>query len=358
MKIFEERLIKEVIGFIEKENIISKLNTRLNEIKFKKIDNTLLDKNFIDSFEFKKEIFSDKEKKIILSTTNDSYSKKYINNRNTFSVLDILGIYMNVASIVFVKNNKNNNDLKIDLFKEENLKMENAIYLDYNIFLRFEEYKEKIKKLLEENSNSFLVYSDMHTAEISCIEESKEKDETISKIYLTIKKDVCNTLIRDDGIYKADFTKMLNLAEKQPILKISRIIKVLEYSSLDYNFYSENDPTNKIVKYIKENKLTPIILNNMTLDEIFKKHTSLEEYFLTLSKNKEFTPIFSIMLFMDCIGYKKDKEFKTIISSFFDELHLEYAIKTKFFVTRDKLLGKRAEEIFRYLKSGTKVCIL
>ena len=215
-----------------------------------------------------------------------------------------------------------------------------------------------INNFLDKNK-SFLVYSDIHTGEIANIKENEFKSKTILEIKKANDEIINNVLVRDDGLFKADFFKALNIAEENPVLKICRIIKILECHKFDYNNYPKNDPTNSIIKFIRENKIESYTLNNMTLSDIFEKYNFLFECFCKLKNNFEKDRIvFVIMLFMDCIGYRTDKKFRTNISSFFDELHLEYAIKAKFFITRDRKLGERAKEIFNFLKSKTKVIIL
>lgn len=358
MKIFNlnEKLLNAVVEFIEKEDIVHKLNLKLNEIKNKKINISLFDRTYVNQFHFKKNIFSHEEEIFLNSVSIDysyPYLNTYLNNGYCLNIVDSLGIYQDYYYKLLKKSTKS------EIFYEENLKMEYAVYLDYNVLLRFEEYKEKIKEILKENEKLFLVYSDIHIAEILCIEESNEKKETISKVCLTVEKYINNILIKDSRIYKIDFIKLLKpLKNLSTFLKIVRIIKVLEYSDLDYGFYNKDDITNKIIDFIKKQKITSEVLNNMTLEEIFEKYPFLQSQFYELSKTEEFSPIFSIMLFMDCIGYNKDKKFRTMISSFFDELHLEYAIKAKYFITKDKILGKKASEIFKYLKVDTKVYII
>lgn len=353
----EQKFIQEIKIFVETNKIIDKLNDKIDNIKKNKIDISLISEDFLENFNFKKVIFSDEEKKKLNSFKQGKYSeyiKTFINNGNSLFIVDVLAIYMIYMGERFKEESL---DLIMNI-SESNLNITKAIYLDFNILLHFSDFKEEIDTILKEN-NGFLVYSDIHTGEISCIPENENKHITISKIKKINKTYINNIQIRDNGLFESDFSKTLEISKRQPILRIARIIKVLEHPKFDYKCYSENDPSNKIIKFIKEEKIDSKYLNNMSLNEIFRKYNFLFKCFCELKENfEEDRIIFVIMLFMDCINYRVDKKIKTFISSFFDELHLEYAIKTGIFITIDKILGNRAIEIFKYLNVKTEVKIL
>ena len=357
ISILENRFLHEIKEFVEMNHIINVLSNKIDEIKDENLDISFLDKEFLKNFHFKKDIFSVKEIEILSLTYNGEYEiyiKNFIVNENFIFITDVLSIYLIYITKKFIKNNPH---LMMEIYKS-NLKISDATYPDLNILTHFSRLKEEINNFLEENK-SFLVYSDIHTGEIANIKENEFKSKTVLEIKKANDEIINNILVRDDGLFKSNFLKALNIAEKNPVLKICRIIKILECHKFDYNNYPKNDPTNLIIKFIRENKIESYTLNNMTLSDIFKKYNFLFECFCKLKNNFEKDRIvFVIMLFMDCIGYKTDKKFRTNISSFFDELHLEYAIKAKFFITRDKKLGERAKEIFSFLESKTKVIIL
>ncbi|MEJ6469890.1 hypothetical protein [Fusobacterium nucleatum] len=355
--ILEDRFLYEIKEFVEMNNIINILSDKIEQIKDENLNISFLDKEFLKNFHFKKDIFSIEEIEILSLTYNGEYEiyvKSFIDNKNFIFITDVLSIYLIYITNKFKKNNPH---LMMEIYKS-NLKISDATYPDFNVLTHFSELKKMINNFLDKNK-SFLVYSDIHTGEIANIKENEFKSKTILEIKKANDEIINNVLVRDDGLFKADFFKALNIAEENPVLKICKIIKILECHKFDYNNYPKNDPTNSIIKFIRENKIESYTLNNMTLSDIFKKYNFLSECFCKLKNNFEKDRIvFVIMLFMDCIGYKTDKTFRTNISSFFDELHLEYAIKAKFFMTRDRKLGERAKEIFNFLKSKTKVIIL
>lgn len=107
-------------------------------------------------------------------------------------------------------------------------------------------------------------------------------------------------------------------------------------------------------------KINNIILNNLSIPEILTKFPKLKEYFDDIMKNTSIlnSPINSLFSFLDYIGYFPERNTKRFKSSFYDCLHIEYAEGTKYFITKDKKLAKRAKAIYNFLNIRTGVYFL
>ena len=272
--ILEDRFLYEIKEFVEMNNIINILSDKIEQIKDENLNISFLDKEFLKNFHFKKDIFSIEEIEILSLTYNGEYEiyvKSFIDNKNFIFITDVLSIYLIYITNKFKKNNPH---LMMEIYKS-NLKISDATYPDFNVLTHFSELKKMINNFLDKNK-SFLVYSDIHTGEIANIKENEFKSKTILEIKKANDEIINNVLVRDDGLFKADFFKALNIAEENPVLKICKIIKILECHKFDYNNYPKNDPTNSIIKFIRENKIESYTLNNMTLSDIFKKYNFLD----------------------------------------------------------------------------------
>lgn len=322
-----ENLLNEIADYFEKNNILKILEDEFK--KFEKIklneENINKFKNFIEGIENKMKNFGIK---IPL-----------------YPSLIIYGCYT-------TKNQKQENYIRKSLSSKNK---NNAIYLDYNILQDFENNKNVINQII--NEENFFVYSPIHAEEVIRAKEEKDCIAQKNKVSNIISKYFFNTLVivKDNSIYEEEFENSIKRAINNPIQKITDIVKVLDFYEL-----SPSPNRDEIKNYLNEKKLTNTILNNLSITEIFNKYPELKKYFdniirVTSFSNSLISPFFS---FLDYIGYFSEKDSKRFKSSFYDCLHVEYAEGTRYFITKDKKLANRAKAIYNFLDIETGVYFL
>ena len=304
-----ESFLNKIADFFLKNNILEIL-----ECKFRKFEKVDMNKENLDKF---KNFIKDIENKI-----------------KNFDI----GISLYDSLIFYAMHTTQNRKLKDYVREDLSFKNKsNAIYLDYNVLQDFENNKNVINQLI--NEENFFVYSPIHAEEV--IRATEKKDYILQKKKVTdiISKYFSNILVieQDDKVYKEEFENSIERAINNPIQRIVDIVKVLDFYEL-----SPSPTRDDIKNYLNQVKVNNIILNNLSIPEILTKFPKLKEYFDDIMKNTLTfnSPINSLFSFLDYIGYFSEKNTKRFKSSFYDCLHVEYAEGTKYFITKDKKLGK------------------
>lgn len=322
-----ESFLNKIADFFLKNNILEIL-----ECEFRKFEKVDMNKENLDKF---KNFIKDIENKI-----------------KNFDI----GISLYDSLIFYAMHTTQNRKLKDYVREDLSFKNKsNAIYLDYNVLQDFENNKNVINQLI--NEENFFVYSPIHAEEV--IRATEKKDYILQKKKVTdiISKYFSNILVieQDDKVYKEEFENSIERAINNPIQRIVDIVKVLDFYEL-----SPSPTKDDIKNYLNQIKINNIILNNLSIPEILTKFPKLKEYFDDIIKNTSIfnSPINSLFSFLDYIGYFSEKNTKRFKSSFYDCLHVEYAEGTKYFITKDKKLAKRAEAIYNFLNIRTGVYFL
>ena len=322
-----EPMLNKIANFFLKNNILESL-----ECEFKKFEKVDMNEENLDKF---KNFIGEIENKV------KNFDMK-------ISLYDSLILY----AMYTTQNRKLKDYVREDLsFKNKS----NAIYLDYNVLQDFENDKDVINQLI--NEKNFFVYSPIHAEEVIRATEKKDCIIQKNKVINIISKYFSNILVieQDNRVYKEDFENSIERAINNPIQRIVDIVKVLDFYEL-----SPSPIRDAIKNYLNQIKVNNITLNNLSIQEILTKFPKLKEYFDdimkdTLSFNSQINSLFS---FLDYIGYFSEKNAKRFKSSFYDCLHVEYAEGTKYFITKDKKLAKRAEVIYNFLNIRTGVYFL
>ena len=322
-----ESFLNKTADFFLKNNILEIL-----ECEFRKFEKVDMNEENLDKF---KNFIKDIENKI----------KNFDIGISLYDSLIFYAMYI-------TQNRKLKDYVREDLSSKNK---SNAIYLDYNVLQDFENDKDVINQLI--NEKNFFVYSPIHAEEV--IRATEKKDYILQKKKVTdiISKYFSNILVieQDDKVYKEEFENSIERAINNPIQRIVDIVKVLDFYEL-----SPSPTRDDIKNYLNQIKINNIILNNLSIPEILTKFPKLKEYFDDIMKNTSIfnSPINSLFSFLDYIGYFSEKNTKRFKSSFYDCLHVEYAKGTKYFITKDKKLAKRAEAIYNFLNIRTGVYFL
>lgn len=322
-----ENLLNKIADYFEKNNIL-----KILEDEFRKFEKINMDDENISKFK--------------------NFIKDIENNMKTFDIEIPLYLSLLFYGCYTTKNLKQENYTRKPLSSKSK---SNAIYLDYNILQDFENNKNVINKII--NEDNIFVYSPIHAEEVIRAKEEKDYIVQKNKVNNIISKYFFNTLViaKDNSIYKEEFENSIKRAINNPIQKITDIVRVLDFYELSFSQNRE-----AIRNYLNEKKLNKIILNNLSISEILNKHPELKKYFdniirVTSFSSSQINPLFS---FLDYIGYFAEKDSKKFKSSFYDCLHVEYAEGTKYFITKDRKLANRAKAIYTFLNIKTGVYFL
>ena len=242
--------------------------------------------------------------------------------------------------------------------------IENLVYLDYNIFSHYDDYKENLEEYLK-NDIKNLVFSPAHTEEHVRRILSKGADlESIGKT-LNIIKHLTNSLVilpnpikKTRTIGVEEFEETQKRTSKELLLKIDEICFFLNKELKDIN----ED------KISKNESLNNFINSHYKLKELFNSHSILCSKNLKKIRNQIKNNkidyllldnfIYALLIFLHFCGVKRDSSIRCILSSLYDFKHIFYAATTKSFITADKLTFERAKLVYEYLGIKTQVFLI
>jgi DNA-directed RNA polymerase subunit N (RpoN/RPB10) len=237
-----------------------------------------------------------------------------------------------------------------------NTNIESTVYLDFNLFDRIDRGIPLPE--IETSKELIYCYSPIHLEETH-----RMKDDDKIKIRIETIRDITKNnfiLSVDDklGFYCEDPMQSYKIAlsniELNKHLEENRIIK-----QNDKNIYWEkisggkfNIKTGNSGEIFSE--ITELELNKLLFFSGYQKPISefkIENCTFSEIQNV----IHSLYNVLDNLGYKTDKNKKTIKSSLYDIDHLVYASCSDFFITYDKKLKLRAKQVYNFLKIKTKI---
>ncbi len=284
--------------------------------------------------------------------------------------------------------------------KAVTIEFNKAVYLDFNIYSKYESepgIKINIDEIIE-NSDIKIVCSPVHLEEI--LRMNNEENESIRLDSIKKLTKGLSIVVNDgklifcnddlDGRFYAvkKYADLNNAAEERNCIRIEvreqlfnkyvddNSLKHIGNTTLEAMVYNNNPATGE-----KMNESLPdeSELNNI-LSYIGSSNRSIKDYHNIM--NNEVVTFYSIRTAIDSIasvfnvlGFRADKvnrkndsfakypiyhkdNYRTIRSGYYDNDHLSFATKCKYFVTLDRKLCARANEIFKYLGCETKSILL
>ncbi|WP_299162817.1 hypothetical protein [uncultured Tenacibaculum sp.] len=237
-----------------------------------------------------------------------------------------------------------------------NTNTESTVYLDFNLFDRIDRGIPIPE--IETSKDLIYCYSPIHLEETHRMKD----DEKIQIRIETIRSFTKNNFILnvDDKLDfycedpKESYKIALTNTSVNKYLEENRIIK-----QKDKNIYWEkisggkfNIKTGNSKEIFSE--ITELELNKLLLFSGYQK--TISEFKIENCTFSEIqNVIHSLYNVLDNLGYKTDKNERTIKSSLYDIDHLVYASCSDFFITDDKKMKLRAKQIYDFLKIKTKI---
>lgn len=254
------------------------------------------------------------------------------------------------------------------LFAEENTEKEFArikittskiiVYLDQNIFsecVKHEKVKNYFSKMKNKGNIQF-VYSPSHLEEINKITDSEQQQKFL-KCITELTENVCLQPFEDNTI---------SLCIEDPTFPLNRVIQFPNGTDAVEHLKMLNDKSRSLgfPQYDDEEHRKVIgnenaIFHSLSSDDFLKimslcnrngRICSGKEEFKNLKFHKEITfAIYSLHDALDILSFRREKSERTLKSSVHDIEHLIYASKSNFFISKDKNLRDRANQIYSFL---------
>lgn len=237
-----------------------------------------------------------------------------------------------------------------------------TIYLDFNIYDKFEKSSEFSKSLIRyaEKNDSWFVYGAVHLDEVCRMNNSVFEELRIKSLQkITNNREV---IYFDDNILFC-FEDILE------VLKRARNIMAMNNGAENLKFVHSGDKNAFYMQYIEDvhmkkiNNLHIVDFEDEELNSILRGVISSPYNIEELRdsddqlNDRRFVcgGIRSLYEMLDTLGFYSDKKTRTIRSSVYDIEHLCYASKCDYFVTADKRLLHRAKEIYSTMGIATNV---
>ena len=238
------------------------------------------------------------------------------------------------------------------------------VYLDQNIFskcVKDEEVKNSFF-LKKDRGNIQFVYSPSHLEEINKITDSEQQQKFL-KCITELTENVCLQPFEDNTI---------SLCIEDPIFPLIRVsqfpdgtdaveyLKMLKDKSRSFDFPQYDDEKHR--KMIGNENA---IFNSLSNDDFLKimslcnrsgRICSGKEEFKNLKFHEEInSAIYSLHDALDILSFRREKSARALKSAAHDTEHLIYASKSNFFISEDKNLRDRANQIYSFLGFDIKV---
>ncbi len=245
---------------------------------------------------------------------------------------------------------------KIPLFNPFSRDKSLIIYCDFNVFDIVERGKQIPK--IESEKEIFHFYSPIHLEETYRMKHNDKMKKRIETIKEITKNNLILNVNDKLGFYIEDPIESFRIAKSNTkvnyFLEERRILqkkdqKIFWDNISGGNFGIKTGNSKNIFNEITESQLNSLLLNSGYLK-------TFSDFKLNSASFSELGNIIhSLYNVLDNLGYKKDQDEKKIRSSLYDVEHLKYASCSDIFVTLDKKLMKRAEQIYSFLKIKTKI---
>ena len=215
------------------------------------------------------------------------------------------------------------------------------IYLDFNVIDDIEKEFPDGKFCVKAGHDIF--YSPIHMEEVY-----RMNDDQYSSIRtVTIRKLTNNHVI-------LNIDDKLTFLTEDPKYSYHRVLRNIGLSKA-----IENSRTVEIKKrdiFYKENiDLAKTINNSKNVFSVIPEEEIDFKVEYLSSENDIRNAIYNLFRILDAYSYYGDDKEKTVRSSIYDIEHLIYASCCDYFVTQDKRLRKRAEQIYKKMKLNVKV---
>ena len=215
------------------------------------------------------------------------------------------------------------------------------IYLDFNVIDDIEKDFSDGKFCVKEGLNIF--YSPIHLEEVYRM----NKDE-----YRRIRTTAIGKLTNNHTILNID--DKLTFLTEDPKYSYRRVLRNIGLSKA-----VEKSRTVEIKKrdiFYKENIGLAKTINNCKDVFAVIPEEEIDFEVENLSSESDIrNAIYNLFRILDAYSYYRDDKEKTVRSSIYDIEHLIYASCCDYFVTQDKRLRKRAEQIYKRMKINVKV---
>lgn len=282
---------------------------------------------------------------------------------------------------------------------EVDLKNHITVYLDFNVYQRYED-DARVRKFFEtliQQENIDIIYSGTHLEEVLRMGRKEYETRRINSIQeltggkiAVVGKDektiICIQDINQRLIQVKKYSEMNVVAEERECI----IAEAREKLCL-HEFTEQQDKAigssslrgilSNLNQYGKKNELLPSEEDiNKILQYVGIGNRNIREYMDALKhQSKEFnevrTMIVSIAALLNILGLHSDRikkktdpnavypiyckdSFRTIRSGYYDNDHLAFATECAYFVTTDDTLCKKAKEIYDFLGVDTQPILL
>ena len=214
-------------------------------------------------------------------------------------------------------------------------------YLDFNIIDSIE--KDFSDGSFYVNDDYDIFYSPIHLEEVYRMNDDECRDRRIAIIRkLSKKHEVLNiddklTFVTEDLIYPY-YRVLRNIGISQAVENA----RTVEIKKRDI-FYKENVNKAKTINNSED------VFSEIPVEEIDFEYENLTK------ENDIRNAIFSLYRLLDDYSYYRDSKKRTVKSSIYDIEHLIYASCCDYFITKDKKLKHRAEQIYKKMKLTVKI---
>lgn len=237
-----------------------------------------------------------------------------------------------------------------------------VIYFDQNILSRAIDGKDidifNILTNLAGMDKYQFAYSPSHTEEIFKIKDPEDRNVFIEKIrHLTKNVSIQPTeenieLIEEDPSYplaRVEATDGSTQAvEEMKFLHTQK--RRLYFPQFDTDTHKRSIANNKDIFNSLPDKDFSIIMSYCVTSRRKK------DDFKNLSRHLDIlNAVYSLHNALDLLGYKLEKSDRTIKSSAHDIEHLIYATQANFFITLDRTLAERAQQIYNFMEVKTEI---
>lgn len=272
--------------------------------------------------------------KLLIKTVKQDYSIEFL-EQDLYS-------YENCIVIGDMLNNQGTAPSKKDFNYQIYSSTKPCVYFDFNISDRME--KEFPKGSFSYNKSKFDVfYSPIHLEEVYRMDDDEFRNERIQTIRELTD---CHLILNIDS--------KLSKFTEEPCYSYKRVLRNLGISKAVENARTVEIKKRDVLK--KENITLAKTINNAK--DVFDIIPNEEINFSIQNLNTEpeiRNAIYSLYRLLDLYSYKRDSKERTVRSSIYDIEHLVYATACDYFVTEDKNLRSRAEQIYRKISIKTKV---